>query len=331
MSPLRAFVVTVLLTIPIPAVAATPERIVCLAGTGGFGTTVNASANVTVVDRYNEPVYWYFGDVWVTSDHGLTIQASGAVLGYLSKRQRTTIDSFLQHQNAALGQIYVSAVDGTDERLGLPPCHDEDWYPLEDPNPPPPNEDNSPPGDGTDNDDDGTPLLIDFDHGGFKLTGLEGGVRFDLDRDGAAEQLSWTEAGGGDGWLALDRNGNGTIDDGGELFGGTTDQPATDDPQGFAALAVFDRDADGGDGDGWITPIDEVYSDLRVWVDANRNGTSEPAELSPLQDAGVTAIHLLHVESRRSDRHGNHFRFQGSAQTARGRARVVDVYLLTEP
>lgn len=98
-----------------------------------------------------------------------------------------------------------------------------------------------------------SPLLIDLGGDGFDLTNLEDGVQFDIDADGQEDRISWTDRFGDEAFLALDRNGNGTIDDGSELFGDSTAQPPSEEANGFRALAVYDVPALGGNGDGWIS------------------------------------------------------------------------------
>ena len=129
-----------------------------------------------------------------------------------------------------------------------------------------------------------SPLVLDMDGDGIELIALsDSQAMFDLDNDNFAQHTGWVAP--DDALLAIDRNGNGRIDDIDEVFGsGTVD--------GFTELAALDSN-----GDGTIDASDARFGDLLLWRDKNGNGWSEADELQGLAEGGVESIALNATES----------------------------------
>jgi hypothetical protein len=177
----------------------------------------------------------------------------------------------------------------------------------------------------------GSPILINLkdNSSNYHLTSAADGVLFDIDHNGQPNRIAWTQAESMVAFLVLDRNQNGRIDNGGELFGNFTLKR-----DGHLAANGFDAllDLDGGPGasDGKIDRNDQSYADLRLWLDRNHNGYSEPDELLTLSDAGVDAVFTSYRETPRVDRYGNQYRYEGlaSMSTRGGESprKVFDVF-----
>ncbi len=154
---------------------------------------------------------------------------------------------------------------------------------------------------------DNCPIVLDLDRNGLNLSGAANAVRFDIDADGIPNELGWTRRQSDDAFLCLDRNNNGTIDDGTELFGYATPL-ASGEPAvvGFNALAELDANHDGV-----VSAADPVWARLCVWRDTNRDGTSQASEISALSSTSVLSIGTSYTTTPTSDAYGNLYRYLG--------------------
>lgn len=150
-----------------------------------------------------------------------------------------------------------------------------------------------------------SPLVLDYDQSGIETVSIKNGIRFDHDRDGHKELSGWVK--GSSPFLALDRNSDGSITSGNELFGSNTllsnGSPAAN---GFEALKEYDQNRDGV-----IDSRDGVFSKLLLWFDKNQNGVSETAELLPLNRSKVTGISVKYTNVNEEDEYGNFTRQRG--------------------
>lgn len=143
------------------------------------------------------------------------------------------------------------------------------------------------------------PLVINFEGTAAQLTDTK--FDFDLDSDGHADHVSFVNSSSG--FLALDKNGNGVIDDGSELFG-------TQSGNGFADLSAYDDD-----GNGWIDESDAVYVQLRIWTkDADGNDM-----LGTLAQHKIGALYLGNTATP--------FDLKDSENTQHGQIRSTGIYL----
>jgi hypothetical protein len=157
-----------------------------------------------------------------------------------------------------------------------------------------------------------SPIVLDYDDGGFLFTGLDEPVLFDIDASGVAEHVGWPVAASQDLFLARDRNGNGRIDNGTELFGDATPF-LNGNPAQNGYQVLFELDLVLGNGNGYLDRADLVYSRLLLWHDRNHDGISERGELRTLKEAGVEAIAVNYRVSAYNDENGNGFRYRSHA------------------
>lgn len=164
------------------------------------------------------------------------------------------------------------------------------------------------------------PLLLDLNRNG-KID-ISRRAHFDFDKNGFKELSHWMSD--GDGVLVMDRNGDGVVNDGTELFGDRTPLPdGTMARTGFEALAALDEN-----GDGVVDASDGMFSSLKVWVDTNGDGISTSDELRSLEETGIKSIRLESAENGAVDEHGNVAARNGTFEWADGKTGAVGEMLL---
>jgi VCBS repeat-containing protein len=182
------------------------------------------------------------------------------------------------------------------------------------------------------------PLTLDLNGNGLETVPINAvnPVYFDLTGEGVQTSVGWVAP--NDGFLVLDRNGDGVINDGTELFGDAT--PLVDATgavigkaaDGFEALAAQDTNADGV-----VNSADANFSNLRVWQDLNQDGVSQAGELKTLAELGIESFNVASINHSQLLSNGNQIadtgsytRTDGTTGTAGVTAGMADINLAVD-
>ncbi|ELI6664868.1 hypothetical protein RRO09_003449, partial [Salmonella enterica] len=170
-----------------------------------------------------------------------------------------------------------------------------------------------------------SPIIIDLDRDGVETISLENGVFFDHDGNKFAESTGWVSP--DDGLLVFDRDGNGQIDNGSELFGNNTLQAdGTNASNGYNALKEYDDN-----NDGVLDENDAIWNQLQIWQDKNSNGRVDEGELLTMKQAGIASINTMYKNSSTTDSQGNLHKQTGSITYTDGsKGQSADVWFNTD-
>lgn len=180
-----------------------------------------------------------------------------------------------------------------------------------------------------------SPIVVDLGKDGIQMGPAGVGVHFDVNADGGIDHVQWVRSHGDEAFLAVDRNGNGLVDDGSELFGVGT--PLYFDggsaPNGFVGLAQYDLPALGGNDDGLITNADQIWPELYLWRDDNADGVASAPEMLRPGTEGVTSFQTIPKFDKQFDEAGNIIPYWGwaTSTTPPQNVLMVDIYFLVLP
>ncbi|MBN3815175.1 hypothetical protein G3N57_00495, partial [Paraburkholderia sp. Se-20369] len=164
------------------------------------------------------------------------------------------------------------------------------------------------------------PLVLDLNGSGIKTVGIDSGAHFDYNGTGFAQKTAWVTP--DEGILVIDKNGDGKIT-GDELIGNAGTDATTTAANGFTTMASLNSNSDGV-----IDARDPAFSQLRVWIDANGDGTSQAGELKTLGELGITSLSLAYTGESVTDTNGNKHLAISSFTTADGKTHTMeDVWL----
>jgi len=169
-----------------------------------------------------------------------------------------------------------------------------------------------------------TPIILDLSGDGIQTLDIASGVQFDINATGQRINTGWV--GQGNGLLVLDRNKDGQINDGSELFGSATNlssgHTATN---GYEALKALDTN-----GDGFISSSDNDFDQLRVWVDGNADGVSQSVELRSLDSLGISSLDT-NASTVFEKNNGNYVGLSSGYTTTDGQNhKMADVWFVTD-